>query len=64
MVTDRKMGATTKIDENLIPLINKAIPKVKDQFGLQKYKNKKDFVDAAVKELLLRESIVVEVPVS
>jgi hypothetical protein len=60
MVTDCFMSGVTKIDENLLPLIDHATERIKDTIGLQKYRSRRAFVDEAVKELLLREGVVLE----
>jgi hypothetical protein len=55
------MSKPTRIDENLLPLVDKAIKVVKDDLGLKKYNNRTEFISEAVKEHLLKMSIVAEV---
>ena len=46
---------TVGTDKNLLPIVDKAIENVKDNFGLPKFKSRAQFVAVAVKDLLEKE---------
>ena len=48
----RDMSSTVRIETVLLPLVDKAIETVTDDFGAPRYDNRKDFVDDAVKRQL------------
>lgn len=57
-----------RISGHLIGLIDKAIGSVKDDFGANKYKNRRDFIDHSVEAFLRKQTpgllpvIISEVP--
>jgi hypothetical protein len=48
---------TQRIDSKLIPLIDRAIVEVKDQFEIPKFKSRREVIDEAVKRFLLENGV-------
>jgi len=46
------LSAVVRIAEELLPWIDAAVKQARNEFGGQKYRNKKDVVDDAVKRLI------------
>jgi len=63
-----KLSGLVRISDELIPLIDKVIDTSIDEFGIKKFKSRKDLIDEAVKEFLklnaskILETHLMEVP--
>jgi hypothetical protein len=57
---------TQRIDSKLIPLIDRAMKEIKDQFGTVKYRSRREVMDDAIKRFLLENGVcpTEEVPAS
>jgi len=46
------MSAVVRVAEELLPWMDKAVDSIKDEYGVPKFKTRKDLVDSAVKAFL------------
>lgn len=47
-------STVVRIDKNLITAIDKAVEEITDQYGSKKFRNRREFIDEAVKDALNR----------